>query len=70
MKEYYRVWAEIDLDAICNNINKTKDVIQKEVKVMAVIKADAYGHGAVPIAKVLQNKVDAFGIATVKKELN
>lgn len=67
MKEYYRVWAEIDLDAICNNINKTKDVIQKEVKIMAVIKADAYGHGAVPIAKVLQNKVDAFGIATVEE---
>lgn len=69
MKEYYRVWAEISLDAICNNINETKEVISPETKIMAVIKADAYGHGAVPIAKVLQNKVDAFGIATVEEGL-
>ena len=51
MNQYYRVHAVIDLDAICHNIREVKRVVGEGVKVMPVIKADGYGHGAVPIAK-------------------
>ena len=53
MNQYYRVHAVIDLDAICHNIREVKRVVGEGVKVMPVIKADGYGHGAVPIAKEL-----------------
>ena len=56
MNQYYRVHAVIDLDAICHNIQEVKRVVGEGVKVMPVIKADGYGHGAVPIAKEL-NKI-------------
>lgn len=63
MKEYYRVEADINLDAIYNNIKRTKEFIQKGTKLMVVIKADGYGHGAVPIARVIDHMVDAYGVA-------
>ena len=68
MNQYYRVHAVIDLDAICHNIREVKRVVGKGVKVMPVIKADGYGHGAVPIAKEL-NKigVDAFAVAILER---
>ena len=60
--------AVIDLDAICHNIREVKRVVGEGVKVMPVIKADGYGHGAVPIAKEL-NKigVDAFAVAILEE---
>lgn len=67
MKEYYRVWAEIDLDAICFNLKETRKRIKPGTKIMAVIKADGYGHGAVPIAKVLDSIVDAYGVAILEE---
>ena len=68
MNQYYRVHAVIDLDAICHNIREVKRVVGEGVKVMPVIKADGYGHGAVPIAKEL-NKigVDAFAVAILEE---
>ena len=68
MNQYYRVHAVIDLDAICHNIREVKRVVGESVKVMPVIKADGYGHGAVPIAKEL-NKigVDAFAVAILEE---
>ena len=68
MNQYYRVHAVIDLDAICHNIQEVKRVVGEGVKVMPVIKADGYGHGAVPIAKEL-NKigVDAFAVAILEE---
>lgn len=68
MNEYYRVHAVIDLDAICHNIKEVKRVIGPDVKVMPVIKADGYGHGAVPIAKALNEiGVDAFAVAIIEE---
>ena len=71
MNQYYRVHAVIDLDAICHNIREVKRVVGEGVKVMPVIKADGYGHGAVPIAKEL-NKigVDAFAVDHTSKQWN
>lgn len=48
----YRVWAEIDLDQVSENIRSIGSYVGPGVDVMVIVKADAYGHGAVPISKV------------------
>ncbi|BCU80474.1 alanine racemase [Polycladomyces abyssicola] len=49
---YYRdTIAEIDLDAITHNVQQFRNRFPSSVRLMAVVKADAYGHGAVPVAK-------------------
>lgn len=67
MKEYYRVEAEINLDAIGENIDRTRQIIHPDTKIMGVIKADGYGHGAVAIAKALDDKFDAYGVAILEE---
>ncbi len=61
-----RVYVNVDLDAICKNVQNAMDRVGPDVKMMAVIKTDGYGHGAVPIAKAL-NKIGvyAYAIATI-----
>ncbi len=56
--------AYIDLDALAFNFHSTKQYIGSDIKIMAVVKADAYGHGAVECAKRLEAEgVDWFGVA-------
>jgi alanine racemase len=63
-----RVVAEVDLDAIRHNYEKVRSIIPKDTEVMAIVKADGYGHGAKKIAKVLQEKgVDRFAVAIAKE---
>ncbi len=63
-----RVYAEINLDAICQNIQNAMDKVGPDTKIMAIIKTDAYGHGAIPVAKALAEiGTYAFGVATVKE---
>jgi len=50
-----RTWAEIDLDALSYNYNKIRSHIGPDVKFLGVVKADAYGHGAVIVARKLQD---------------
>ena len=50
MKEHNRVCAEVDLDAIAYNMEQMRDRIGDGARLIAVIKTDGYGHGAVPIA--------------------
>lgn len=67
MKTYSRVYARIDLDAIASNMDRMKQNLNPNTKIMAVIKADGYGHGAVQIAQMLEN-VDyiwGFAVATL-----
>jgi len=45
------VWAEIDLECIRYNIRQVRKTVSQETMIMAVVKADAYGHGAVPVAR-------------------
>ena len=67
MKTYSRVYAKIDLDAIAYNMEQMKQNIRPETKVMAVIKADGYGHGAVQIAEMMErwNYRWGFAVATL-----
>jgi alanine racemase len=64
---YFRVTANVDLDAIQNNILNTRKILNKGTKILTIIKADGYGHGAVPIAKALNDIVDGFGIAIIEE---
>lgn len=65
MQNYYRVKAEINLDAIADNIIEIRKKIEPQTKLLAVVKADAYGHGAVEVSKVcLYNGADWLGVAT------
>lgn len=66
-EKYYRVYATIDLDTISENIKAAKDTLKNGTKIMAIIKADGYGHGAVPIARELNDLVDAYGVAIVEE---
>ena len=54
MKEYRRICADIDLDALTHNLDEIHRCIRKETKIIAVVKADGYGHGAVPLAEVME----------------
>ena len=67
MKTYYRVQADIDLDAIYKNAENAKKLTKPGTKFMAIVKADAYGHGAIPVAKVLDPIADAYGVAILEE---
>ena len=62
MREYYRVQANINLDAIYENFLHAKQLLKQDTKLMAVIKADAYGHGAVEVAHTIDNLADQSAV--------
>lgn len=64
MKKYRRVQADIDLDAVLFNFEQMKKRIPAQTKIMAVVKTDAYGHGAVPLAKLTEPLEYLWGFAT------
>jgi alanine racemase len=57
-------WAEIDLDALANNYRVIRNQVGDDVKILAAVKANAYGHGAVECARRLEREgADWFGVA-------
>ncbi|MGN0458394.1 MAG: alanine racemase [Eubacterium sp.] len=64
-----RTCVKIDLDAIEYNYNSTRAKLPDGCKLLGVIKADAYGHGAVEIGKLLDGKCDFFGVAIIEEAL-
>ncbi len=61
-------WAEIDLEALAFNYHSVRSFVGKGIRYLAVVKADAYGHGALKCARRLQDEgVDWFGVATVEE---
>ena len=66
----HRIWAEIDLDAIGHNMRVIRKYTNKNAKIMAIVKADAYGHGVVSVARtMIENGADAFGVACVDEAI-
>ena len=62
----HRCWAEVDLSALRENLAWIRHRVGSGVKVITVVKADAYGHGLKPIAGVLmQSGTDIFGVANL-----
>src|SRR5215208_8028383 len=57
-------WAEIDLNHLASNFNQIRKRVSPAARVMAVVKANAYGHGAVECSRRLVNEgADRFGVA-------
>lgn len=69
MRNDLRSYVLVDLDAIADNIKAVKSRIAPDVKVMAVIKTDGYGHGAVQIGQYLKDDVDYYAVAAVEEAL-
>ena len=67
MNRYLRCYAEISLEAIGHNIREVKKRLPEGVKLLGVVKANAYGHGAFPVASYLENQVDYFATATIEE---
>jgi alanine racemase len=62
----YRCWAEVDLNALRENLVWLRDRVGAQTKIMTVVKADAYGHGLKHIAALLmQSGTDIFGVANI-----
>ncbi len=57
-------WIEVDLNAIEHNLKAIKSMVGSGIKILAIVKADAYGHGAVKVSQTLeQNGIDMLGVA-------
>lgn len=70
MKQYHRVHANINIDCIEDNLKAIKKYVGYEKEVMVVIKADGYGHGAIPIARQLYEAgIDYIGVATLQEAI-
>lgn len=67
-ENYKRVYATINLDAVRYNMEQMKANIAPETKIIGVIKADGYGHGAVPIGRELEQLAYVSGYATATPE--
>lgn len=62
------VWAEINLDNIIHNYREVRRLVNKKVQVMTIVKANAYGHGAVKVAGALDKAgADCFGVALMNE---
>ena len=68
-EDYQRVWAQIDLDAVCHNMESMRRNLTPGTKMIGVIKTDAYGHGAVQIGRELEklDYVAGYAVATAEE---
>ena len=60
-------WLEIDLSAVVDNLTQARSYMKPECRILAVVKADAYGIGAIEAARVLEGKADILGVTTVEE---
>lgn len=67
-EEYQRVYAQVDLDAVRSNMDHMKANLAPETKMIGVIKTDGYGHGAIPIARELEDLDYLYGFAVATAE--
>ena len=64
----HRTWAEIDLSAVGANLSLIRKGLPPETRILVVLKADAYGHGAVPVARAaLAHGAHMLGSATPRR---
>ena len=65
-----RTWAEINIDALIENYREIRRISNKNAKILATVKADAYGHGFLEVARALAAEgADAFGVALIEEAL-
>ena len=65
------IWAEIDLDAVATNVRELRRVTRPEARLLVAVKANAYGHGLVEVARqALESGADALGVARLPEALS
>ncbi len=64
-----RTWVEINLDALGCNFDAVREMLPENMKILAVVKANAYGHGAIGVAKFLEDKADYLAVAATDEAL-
>ena len=69
MEKFTRTYSVIHLDSINYNISQVKKQLKPDTKILAIVKANAYGHGALRIATEIKDEVYGFGVATVREAL-
>ena len=69
MRPYTRVYAAVDLDAVEFNMESMRKNISPETGIIGVVKADAYGHGAAPVAQAIDRFVAGYAVATIEEGL-
>ncbi|MFY9377962.1 MAG: alanine racemase, partial [Peptococcia bacterium] len=70
MKKIRPVWAEINLADIVHNYQEVRRLVGPKVLVMAIVKANAYGHGAVKVAQTLSEAgANYFGVAITNEAI-
>ena len=70
MSKYYRVYADINLDAIVSNVEELKSLTKAGTKALAVVKADGYGHGDIAVSRAVYEKVYGYAVATLDEAVN
>ena len=67
IQPFYRdTWAEVNLDHITSNVQSLKKILPEDVKIFAVVKANAYGHGDIQVARAaLSAGADCLAVATL-----
>jgi len=68
MKQTYRCWAEIDQSALRHNGRLVRERVGS-AEIIAVVKANAYGHGLIDVAKTLADSAQLFGVANLEEAL-
>src|SRR3954471_21814244 len=68
MSETYRCWAEIDRNALRHNIGAVRERVGG-AEILAVVKANAYGHGLIGVAEAVAGDVQLFGVANLEEAL-
>jgi len=64
-----RTWAEINIDNLLYNVKKIKNFVGKNVKILAAVKANAYGHDSIEITRVLSPYIEIFGVASIDEAI-
>ncbi len=68
MENIRPVWLEINLDAIAHNVRKIRQIVGKNTQIIAVVKANAYGHGAIEVSEtLLENGITMLGVGVIEE---
>jgi len=70
-RKYHRTMLEVNLNALVNNLNSYKALLKPETKILVLVKASSYGHGAIEVARTLQfQKVDYLAVAVADEGID
>src|SRR5438874_13570376 len=69
MEEHYRCWAEIDRSALRHNLAFVREKFGPDIDLLAVVKANAYGHGMIKVAQTIADQANIFGVANLEKAI-